>query len=124
MMSVQTFYRLLPDFTLIARLHKHQTDTHPDDADKVVRARALLRYLDEQEKIIMLPTPVITKCLWPVDVHARETVLNVINKFMIGAFDLAVLYPFTYRFGGGLLCGLTGTFLISLFRYASRKVPS
>jgi len=64
-------------------------DAHPDDADKVIRARALLRYLDEQEKIILLPTPVITECLWPVEVHAREPVLNVINKFMIGVFDLA-----------------------------------
>lgn len=64
-------------------------DAHPDDADKVIRARALLRYLDEQEKIILLPTPVITECLWPVEVHARERVINVINKFMIGAFDLA-----------------------------------
>jgi len=64
-------------------------DAHPDDADKVIRARALLRYLDEQEKIILLPTPVITECLWPVEVHARESVLNVINKFMIGTFDLA-----------------------------------
>lgn len=64
-------------------------DAHPDDAYKVVRVRALLRYLDEQEKIILLPTPVITECLWPVEVHAREQVLNVINKFMIGAFDLA-----------------------------------
>ncbi len=64
-------------------------DAHPDDADKVKSARALLRYLDEQEKIILLPTPVITECLWPVEVHAREPVLNVINKFMIGAFDLA-----------------------------------
>lgn len=64
-------------------------DAHPDDADKVKRAKALLRYLDEQEKIILLPTPVITECLWPVEVHEREPVLNVINKFMIGAFDLA-----------------------------------
>ena len=64
-------------------------DAHPDEADKVERTRALLRYLDEQEKIILLPTPVITECLWPVEVHTRESVLNVINKFMIGAFDLA-----------------------------------
>lgn len=60
-----------------------------DDAEKAIKARALLRYLDDQEKIILLPTPVITECLWPVEVHAREPVLNVINKFMIGAFDLA-----------------------------------
>lgn len=64
-------------------------DAHPDDADKVKSARALLRYLDERKKIILLPTPVITECLWPVEVHAREPVLNVINQFMIGAFDLA-----------------------------------
>jgi len=61
---------------------------HPDDVDKVERTRAFLRYLDEQEKIILLPTPVITECLWPVEVHAREPILNVINKFMIGSFDL------------------------------------
>jgi len=61
---------------------------HPDDVDKVERTRALLRYLDEQEKIILLPTPVITECLWPVEVHSRAAVLNAINKFMIGAFDL------------------------------------
>ncbi|MGM0460551.1 MAG: hypothetical protein ACQERO_14495 [Bacteroidota bacterium] len=36
-------------------------DAHPDDEDKVERARALLRYLDEQEKIVLLPTPVITE---------------------------------------------------------------
>jgi predicted nucleic acid-binding protein len=64
-------------------------DAHPDDADKAKKAKALLRYLDEQEKIILLPTPVITECLWPVQFHAREPVLNVINKFMIGTFDLA-----------------------------------
>ncbi|MEX0945237.1 MAG: hypothetical protein WDZ38_06130, partial [Balneolaceae bacterium] len=64
-------------------------DAHPDDRDKVKKARALLQYLDEQKKIILLPTPVITECLVPVEVHARESVLKVINKFMIGAFDLA-----------------------------------
>jgi len=64
-------------------------DAHPDDAEKAKKARALLRYLDEQGKIILLPTPVITECLVPVQVYAREPVLNVINKFMIGAFDLA-----------------------------------
>ncbi|CAN5204920.1 hypothetical protein BH23BAC3_BH23BAC3_36040 [soil metagenome] len=64
-------------------------DAHPDDAERVKRARALLSYLDEQNKIILLPTPVITECLVPVEVHTREPVLKVINKFMIGAFDFA-----------------------------------
>lgn len=63
-------------------------DAHPDDAEKVIKARALLSYLDDQEKIILLPAPVVTECLWPVEVHARERVITVINKFMIGAFDL------------------------------------
>jgi len=64
-------------------------DAHPDDAEKAKKARALITYLDEQEKIILLPTPVITECLVPVEVHEREPVLKVINKFMIGAFDMA-----------------------------------
>lgn len=64
-------------------------DANPDDAEKAKKARALITFLDEQGKIILLPTPVITECLVPVEVHAREPVLKVINKFMIGAFDKA-----------------------------------
>jgi len=63
-------------------------DAHPDDVEKAKKARALIAYLDEQGKIILLPTPVITECLVPVEVHARESVLMVINKFIIGSFDL------------------------------------
>lgn len=62
-------------------------DANPSDQERVKKARALLEHLDKDEKIILLPTPVITECLWPVEVHAREYVINVINKFMIGAFD-------------------------------------
>lgn len=62
-------------------------DAHPDDRVKVKKARALINYLDEEKKIILLPTPVITECLIPVEVHKRDKVLRTINKFMIGSFD-------------------------------------
>lgn len=65
-----------------------RNDAHPDDGDKVKKARALLKHLDEQKKIILLPAPVITECLVPVEVHVRPNVLKVIDKFMIGAFDM------------------------------------
>lgn len=62
-------------------------DAHPDDLTKVKKARALINYLDDEGKIILLPTPVITECLVPVEVHRRDKVLKAINKFMIGSFD-------------------------------------
>jgi len=64
-----------------------RNDAHPDDASKVVQSRSLIRYLDEQDKIILLPTPVITECLVPVMPQDKPNILNSIEKFMIASFD-------------------------------------
>jgi len=64
-----------------------RNDAHPDDQPKVEKARGLIGYLDEEEKIILLPTPVITECLTPVPPQDRVQVQKAINKFMIGTFD-------------------------------------
>lgn len=64
-----------------------RSDAHPDDKFKVEQARSLIRYLDEREKIILLPTPVITECLVPVTPHERASILNSIERFMVASFD-------------------------------------
>ncbi|WP_428235197.1 hypothetical protein [Gracilimonas sp.] len=64
-----------------------RNDAHPDDQQKVEKARGLLRYLDEGKKIILLPTPVITECLTPVPIQERAQVQKAIDNFMIGTFD-------------------------------------
>ncbi len=64
-----------------------RNDAHPDDESKVEQARGLIRYLDEQEKIILLPTPVIAECLVPVMPQDRPRIINAIEKFMTASFD-------------------------------------
>lgn len=64
-----------------------RNDAHPDDKFKVAQARGLIRYLDEQEKIILLPTPVIAECLVPVMPQDRPNIISTIEKFMIASFD-------------------------------------
>lgn len=63
-----------------------RNDAHPDDKSKVEQSKALVRYLDEQNKIIMLPTPVITECLVPVAPQDRLRILKAIEKFMVASF--------------------------------------
>lgn len=63
-------------------------DIHPDDRNKAETARKFLQYLDEREKIVLLPTPVITECLTPVDPHQRPEVLDKISRFQIADFDM------------------------------------
>mgnify|MGYP003112831924 CR=1 FL=1 len=64
-----------------------RNDAHPDDEELVNQSRRLITYLDEQNKLILLPPPVITECLTPVPPQERANVLTSINRFMIGEFD-------------------------------------
>lgn len=64
-----------------------RNDAHPDDKLKVEQARNLIRYLDENKKIILLPTPVITECLIPVLPQDRPKIWEAIENFMVASFD-------------------------------------
>jgi predicted nucleic acid-binding protein len=59
-----------------------------EQQDMIPKTKAFLRWLDEQNKRILIPAPVIAEILSPVPPANHPLILNLINKrFIVGTFD-------------------------------------